>query len=100
LFVVFRTNESAAPGSNRCVKKAIVSTSSSVRACEQHFGADEPSAFTGRARLTLGLALIAQGHETDGRAELTRAADLIARAAGADHPWAREARETASRASR
>jgi hypothetical protein len=71
-----------------------------VRACEQHFGADEPSAFTGRARLTLGLALIAQGHETDGRAELTRAADLIARAAGADHPWsglARRAKQPAAR---
>ena len=63
-----------------------------IAACERHFGTQEPSAHTGRARLTLGLALLAGGHAVEGRAELETAIQLIAAAAGPEHPWVQEAR--------
>jgi hypothetical protein len=64
-----------------------------IKACELNFGTDQPSANTGRARLTLGLALLRSGRAAEGRIEIDRAATLVARAAGEDHPWTREARE-------
>jgi Flp pilus assembly protein TadD len=51
------------------------------------------SANTGRARLTLGLALLRSGRTAEARVEFDRAAMLVAVAAGAVHPWTREARE-------
>jgi tetratricopeptide (TPR) repeat protein len=63
-----------------------------VRACEQYFGTAQPSAFTGRAHMTLGLALVAGGRTAEGQAALGRAIELIASAAGPDHPWVKEAR--------
>jgi serine/threonine-protein kinase len=79
------------------VDEAIRLARDAVRACDTHFGVDEPSAFTGRARLTLGIALIAQGQTAEGRNEIAHAADLIARAAGDDHPWVQEARAELAR---
>jgi hypothetical protein len=67
-----------------------------VAACERHFGIDEPSAYTGRAHLMLGHALHARGRTAEARTALTRAATLIAAAAGGDHPWVREARQALS----
>jgi serine/threonine-protein kinase len=77
----------------RDLEEAIRLAADAVKACELHFGVEEASAHTGRARLTLGLALAANGRNAEARAELERATALIAQAAGADHPWAREARE-------
>jgi serine/threonine protein kinase/tetratricopeptide (TPR) repeat protein len=74
--------------------EAIRLATDAVRACDMHFGTEQASALTGRARLTLGLALRASGRTADARAEIERAATLIEHAGGADHPWAREARET------
>jgi hypothetical protein len=79
------------------VDEAIRLARDAVRACDTYFGVDEPSAFTGRARLTLGIALIAQGQTAEGRNEIAHAADLIARAAGDDHPWVQEARAELAR---
>jgi hypothetical protein len=75
------------------VDDAVRLARDAVRACDTHFGVDQPSAFTGRARLTLGAALLAAGKGAEARNETERAADLIARAAGVDHPWVREARQ-------
>jgi tetratricopeptide (TPR) repeat protein len=74
-------------------QEAVRLAADAVKACEHHFGVEEASAHTGRARLTLGLALAANGRMAEARTELERAAALIAQAAGADHPWAREARD-------
>jgi hypothetical protein len=76
----------------RDLEEAIRLAADAVKACELHFGVEEASAHTGRARLTLGLALAADGRNAEARAELERATALIAQAAGADHPWVREAR--------
>ena len=63
-----------------------------VRACDLHLGTEVPSALAGRARLTHALALQAAGRTAEARGELTRALTAIEAAAGADHPWVREAR--------
>jgi serine/threonine-protein kinase len=73
-------------------EKAIQFARDAVRACERHFGTDQPSAHTGRAQLTLGLALQASGRVGDARAAFERAATLTAAAGGQDHPVARDAR--------
>jgi serine/threonine protein kinase len=74
-------------------QEAVRLARGAIEACELNFGADKPSANTGRARLTLGFALLRSGRAAEARVELDRAATLIALAAGADHPWTREARE-------
>jgi serine/threonine protein kinase len=74
-------------------EEAVRLARGAIKACELNFGTDQPSANTGRARLTLGLALLRSGRAAEGRIEIDRAATLVARAAGEDHPWAREARE-------
>ena len=79
------------------VDQAVQLARDAVRACDLHFGTDVPSALTGRARLTLGLALAAGGRAREASSELTRAAALIQAAAGESHPWAREAREALTR---
>lgn len=63
-----------------------------IAACERHYGTDAPSAHTGRAELTHGIALVGAGRTDEGRAALDRASVSIAAAAGPDHPWARDAR--------
>jgi eukaryotic-like serine/threonine-protein kinase len=73
-------------------EEAVELARSAIRACELNFGTDKPSANTGRAGLTLGLALLRSGRPEEARVELDRAETLVAQAAGVDHPWAREAR--------
>jgi serine/threonine protein kinase len=72
--------------------KAIELARDAMRACGQHFGSDQPSAHTGRAQLTLGLALLASGRTGEARAAFERAATLTAAAGGQDHPVAQDAR--------
>jgi hypothetical protein len=74
-------------------EEAVRLARGAIKACELNFGTDKPSAHTGRARLTLGFALLRNGRTAEARVELDRAATLVALAAGADHPWTREARE-------
>jgi tetratricopeptide (TPR) repeat protein len=72
--------------------RAIQLARDAVKACERHFGADQPSAHTGRAQLTLGMALLATGRASDARTAFERAATLTTAAGGHDHPSAQEAR--------
>jgi hypothetical protein len=73
-------------------EKAIQLARDAVKACDQHFGTDQPSAHTGRAQLTLGLALLASGRTSEARTAFERAASLTAAAGGQDHPVAQDAR--------
>jgi hypothetical protein len=41
--------------------EAVRLASDAIKACELHFGVEEPSAYTGRADFTHSLALVAQG---------------------------------------
>jgi tetratricopeptide (TPR) repeat protein len=72
-------------------EKAIQLARDAVKACERHFGTGQPSAHTGRAQLTLGLALLAGGRTADARTALEHAVRQTAAAAGHDHPSAQEA---------
>jgi serine/threonine-protein kinase len=63
-----------------------------IGACERYFDGGKASAFTGRAEMTLGLALLAGGQRAEGQTALRQAVDAIAASAGAEHPWLREAR--------
>ena len=71
--------------------EAVRLARSAIAACERDLGTQEPSAYTGRAHLTLALALLASDRPADARLELARAETLAGEAAGVDHPWAREA---------
>jgi eukaryotic-like serine/threonine-protein kinase len=73
-------------------ERAIQLARDAVKACERHFGSEQASAHTGRAQLTLGLALLASGQNSEARAAFERAASLTAAAGGQDHPVAQEAR--------
>ena len=66
-----------------------------VTSAEQLSSPTEPSAYEGRARLTLGLVLSAMGRAGQARREIERAATLVERAAG-PHPWVLEARQAMS----
>jgi len=74
------------------VAAAVRLAADAVRACDLHLGTEVPSALAGRARLTHARALQAAGRPAEARGELTRALTAIEAAAGAGHPWAREAR--------
>ncbi len=72
--------------------EAIRWTRESIRAFETQFGTEFPSAYTGRARLTLGLALARKSEVRAARTELEQAARLLEAAAGVTHPWTMNAR--------
>ena len=59
---------------------------------DTQFGTESPSAYLGRARLTLGMALAAKPDVRSARTELEHAARVLEAAAGAGHPWTAEAR--------
>ena len=63
-----------------------------IKACDQYFNAGKASMFTGRAQMTLGLALLAGGQHGEGQSALRQAIDTMSASAGPDHPWVRETR--------
>jgi serine/threonine protein kinase/tetratricopeptide (TPR) repeat protein len=64
----------------------------SIRVFDTQFDTEPPSAYLGRARLTLGVALAAKADVRSARTELEHAARVLEVAAGAGHPWTAEAR--------
>jgi tetratricopeptide (TPR) repeat protein len=63
-----------------------------VNACNKYFSGGKASAFTGRAQMTLGFALLAAGQTAQGEAAVRRGIDLITASAGATHPWVQQAK--------
>ena len=71
---------------------AIRAGRDAVRIAQRELGAQPPSAYTGFARLTLGIALAATSDPRAARAEFEQAITVLEAAGGASHPWTIDAR--------
>ena len=71
---------------------ALQAAREAVRIADFQLGTEAPSAYTGRARMALGVVLAAKSDHRAARLELEQAVTLLERAAGHAHPWTIDAR--------